>query len=40
MESLIKTGHVTRGYMGVMIQKVTPALAQGLSQRASRRAGQ
>jgi serine protease Do len=28
MDSLIKTGHVTRGYLGVMIQKVTPALAQ------------
>ncbi len=28
MESLIKNGHVTRGYLGVMIQKVTPALAQ------------
>ncbi len=28
MESLIKTGHVTRGYLGVMIQKITPALAQ------------
>jgi len=28
MESLIAHGHVTRGYLGVMIQKVTPALAQ------------
>ena len=28
MESLIKDGHVTRGYLGVMIQDVTPALAQ------------
>ena len=28
MESLIANGHVTRGYLGVMIQKVTPALAQ------------
>ncbi len=28
MESLIKTGHVTRGYLGIMIQNVTPALAQ------------
>jgi serine protease Do len=27
MESLIKYGHVTRGYLGVMIQNVTPALA-------------
>ena len=27
MESLIKTGHVTRGYLGVMIQNVTPELA-------------
>ena len=28
MESLIQNGHVTRGYLGVMIQNVTPALAQ------------
>jgi serine protease Do len=27
MESLIKYGHVTRGYLGVMIQNITPALA-------------
>lgn len=27
MESLIKTGHVTRGYLGVEIQNVTPELA-------------
>lgn len=27
MESLIKNGHVTRGYLGVMIQNVTPDLA-------------
>jgi serine protease Do len=27
MESLIKYGHVTRGYLGVIIQNVTPALA-------------
>jgi serine protease Do len=27
MESLIRYGHVTRGYLGVMIQNVTPALA-------------
>ena len=28
MDSLIKYGHVTRGYLGVMIQDVTPALAK------------
>jgi len=28
MDSLIKEGHVTRGYLGVMIQDVTPALAK------------
>jgi len=28
MESLVAHGHVTRGYLGVMIQNVTPALAQ------------
>lgn len=28
MESLVKYGHVTRGYLGVMIQDVTPALAK------------
>lgn len=28
MESLIAHGHVTRGYLGVMIQNLTPALAQ------------
>ena len=28
MESLVKDGHVTRGYLGVMIQDVTPALAK------------
>jgi serine protease Do len=28
MSSLIKDGHVTRGYLGVMIQDVTPALAK------------
>ncbi len=28
MESLIEHGHVTRGYLGVMIQNVTPALAE------------
>jgi len=28
MTSLVKDGHVTRGYLGVMIQDVTPALAK------------
>jgi serine protease Do len=28
MQSLIKDGHVTRGYMGIMIQDLTPALAK------------
>lgn len=28
MESLIKNGHVTRGYLGVMIQSMSPELAQ------------
>jgi serine protease Do len=28
MQSLVKDGHVTRGYLGVMIQDVTPALAK------------
>jgi len=28
MESLVKYGHVTRGYLGVMIQNVTPSLAK------------
>ena len=28
MQSLIKDGHVTRGYLGVMIQDLTPALAK------------
>ncbi len=28
MSSLIKDGHVTRGYLGIMIQDVTPALAK------------
>jgi serine protease Do len=27
MDSLVKYGHVTRGYLGVMIQDITPALA-------------
>jgi serine protease Do len=29
MDSLIQYGHVSRGYLGVMIQDVTPALARG-----------
>lgn len=28
MESLVRYGHVTRGYLGLMIQDVTPALAK------------
>jgi len=28
MESLVQDGHVTRGYLGVMIQNITPALAE------------
>jgi serine protease Do len=28
MESLVKDGHVTRGYLGVLIQDLTPALAK------------
>lgn len=28
MESLVQDGHVTRGYLGVMIQDLTPALAE------------
>jgi len=28
MSSLVKDGHVTRGYVGVMIQDITPALAE------------
>ena len=28
MESLVKDGKVTRGYLGVMIQDMTPALAK------------
>ena len=34
MESLVKNGHVTRGYLGVMIQNVTPALAQEFNLKA------
>ena len=34
MESLVKDGHVTRGYIGVMIQNVTPALAQEFNLKA------
>ena len=42
MDSLIKDGHVTRGYLGVMIQDVTPALAKefklkDIDRRAHRR---
>jgi len=28
LESLVQDGHVTRGYLGVMIQNITPALAE------------
>ena len=28
MQSLVKDGHVTRGYLGIMIQDLTPALAK------------
>jgi serine protease Do len=35
MESLIASGHVTRGYLGVMIQNVTPALAQQFNLKAA-----
>jgi serine protease Do len=28
MDSLVKFGHVTRGYLGVMIQDITPSLAK------------
>ena len=31
MESLVADGHVTRGYLGVMIQDVTPSLAKGFN---------
>jgi serine protease Do len=34
MESLVKNGHVTRGYIGVMIQSITPALAQEFNLKA------
>jgi serine protease Do len=33
MDSLIKDGHVTRGYLGVMIQDVNPALAKEFKLR-------
>jgi serine protease Do len=36
MESLVKHGHVTRGYLGVMIQNVTPALAQEFDLKEAR----
>jgi serine protease Do len=35
MESLVKYGHVTRGYLGVMIQDVTPALAKEFKLKAT-----
>lgn len=37
MESLVENGRVTRGYMGVMIQDLTPALAKGLDLKESTR---
>jgi serine protease Do len=36
MESLVQYGHVTRGYLGVMIQDVTPALAQQFKVKEAR----
>ncbi len=36
MDQIIKTGKVTRGYMGAGIQEVTPDLAQGLGLKDSR----
>ncbi len=36
MESLVKDGHVTRGYLGVMIQNVTPVLAKEFSLKAAK----
>jgi S1-C subfamily serine protease len=32
MESLVKHGHVTRGYLGIMIQDVTPKLAKDINR--------
>jgi serine protease Do len=36
MESLVKDGKVTRGYLGVMIQNVTPALAEEFKLKESK----
>ncbi len=36
MESLVKNGHVTRGYLGVMIQNITPSLAQEFNLKDSK----
>jgi serine protease Do len=36
MDSLVKTGRVTRGFLGVMIQTLTPELAQSLNLKATR----
>jgi serine protease Do len=35
MESLVQYGHVTRGYLGVMIQDVTPTLAKEFKLKGS-----
>jgi len=35
MQGLIKDGHVTRGYLGVMIQDLTPALAKEFNLKES-----
>src|SRR6266568_129276 len=35
MENLVKDGHVTRGYLGVMIQDLTPALAKEFNLKES-----
>ena len=37
MGSLIKDGHVTRGYLGVMIQDLTPALAEAVQAQGHQR---
>ncbi len=36
MESLVKNGHVTRGYLGVQIQTVTPGLAEQVNLKEHR----
>jgi serine protease Do len=36
MESLIKTGHVVRGYLGVSIQNLTPGLAKSFDYEGSK----